>query len=209
MSRRVLVVTAVEQEAAACRAMQQSVVVVGGIGRTNAAVATTRSLLEQGPFDAVLSMGIAGALPNSGLAIGDVVVGTSANYAEEGIITPDGFQDMTGLGFPLGDFTGNMIPADPQLLECLQGIGSCGAIATVATVSGTDEAAQMIQHRTGAIAEGMEGAAVLHAALLGGVPAIEIRAISNTTGDRNTQKWDFDRALAVLAEAAKQASDLL
>jgi futalosine hydrolase len=47
----------------------------------------------------------------------------------------------------------------------------------------------------------MEGAAVVHAARRLKVPAIEIRTISNTTGDRTTQQWDISGALAALGEA--------
>ena len=48
------------------------------------------------------------------------------------------------------------------------------------------------------MAEAMEGAAVVHAARRVGVPAIEIRSISNTTGDRATQRWDIAAAFAAL-----------
>lgn len=206
---RLLIVTAVEREAAACAALSNSVVVAGGIGRTNAAIATTRSILEQGPFDAVLSMGVAGSLPGSGLAIGDVVVGSSAIYMEEGIETPMGFGDMSSLGFSLGDFEGNTIQSDPALYERLASLGRCGPIATVATCSGTDLAAERVHSRTGAIAEAMEGAAVLHAGRSLALPGIEVRTISNSTGDRDNQQWNLDLALESLTGAAGCLNGLL
>jgi futalosine hydrolase len=203
------VVTAVEREAIACRSFDGAIVVAGGVGRTNAAVTTTRALLQNGPFDAILSAGVAGALPESGLAIGDVVVGSSAIYAEEGILTPEGFQDMRALGISPGDFPGNELEADRDLLSLLASLGRCGPIATVATCSGTDEAATMIRERTKAVAEAMEGAAVLHAARLFGCPAIELRVISNTTGNRSRQEWKLERALDALSRLAEQAGELL
>lgn len=209
MSRRLLVVTAVEREAEAVGALDGATIVVGGVGRTNAAVATTRGLLHDGPFDAVISAGVAGALPDAPCSIGDVVVGTHAVYAEEGVSTPTGFQDMTSLGFPLGPFEGNVVPADASLGAALSGLGTSGVIATVATCSGTDEAARVVQGRTGAVAEAMEGAAVLHAAMIGGCPAIEIRAISNTTGDRDAQKWDLEAAFSALHTAMQRVGGLL
>ncbi len=48
----------------------------------------------------------------------------------------------------------------------------------------------------------MEGAAVVHAAHRLNLPAIEIRVISNTTGNRDTQQWDITRALQCLREAS-------
>ena len=204
--RRTLVVVAVEAEhaalGAACRASPSVDVVVAGIGRTNAAAATAEAIARAAaagrPYSAVVSAGIAGALPGSNLEIGTLVVADACVYAEEGIELPGGFGDMRALGFPLGDFDGNRVPIDGALLGAFGGLGPVGAIATVATCSGTDAAAERVRLRTGALAEAMEGAAVVHAARRAGVPAIEVRAISNTTGDRGAQRWDIPRALAAL-----------
>ena len=115
---KLLAICAVEAEAEACRSCDSLHVVVSGVGRTNAALATTRSVLGSDSFDGVLSLGVAGALPEvePALEIGAVVVATESIYHEEGIATPTGFQDMNALGFPLGDFEGNRIPGDEVLL---------------------------------------------------------------------------------------------
>jgi nucleoside phosphorylase len=42
---------------------------------------------------------------------------------------------------------------------------------------------------------------VVHAALRAGVPGLEVRAISNTTGDRPAQRWDMPAAFAALGRA--------
>lgn len=194
---KILVVVAVEREAAALRIAFEHVT-VAGVGRVNAAIATVEALLTRGPFDAVLSAGVAGALPGSGLAIGELVVASACIYAEEGLITPEGFRSLSDVGFALGPFEGNRVPIDARLAVVAPASARHGAIATVATCSGTDGAALEVARRTGAIAEAMEGAAVAHAALRFGVPAIEIRAISNTTGDRAAQQWDLARALQSL-----------
>lgn len=198
---RILAVVAVDAEARALGREPDVEVVVAGIGRTNAAAATTEHLLAGEPFDAVCSLGVAGALPGGGLGIGDLVLGSESIYVEEGIETPEGFGDMTALGFQLGDFAGNRVPAEASLLTRLQGAAgrnAIGPIATVATCSGTDRRAREVAERTGAIAEAMEGAAVLHAARRMRIPAIEIRAISNTTGDRDRQRWDLQAGLTAL-----------
>jgi len=201
MARRILIVTAVQQEADAIGLSDSTYVVVGGIGRTNAAVATTSAINNEGPFDFVVSAGVAGSLPKGELSIGDVVVASSCVYVEEGLITPDGFQDMNAMGFSLGDFSGNTVPVDTTLLEQLGEVGMTGPIATVATCSGTDEQAALVAERTGCVCEAMEGAAVVHAARIAGIPAIELRVISNTTGNREDQKWDLDLALKNLGTA--------
>ena len=209
MARRILIVSAVQQEADAIGLPDCTYVVVGGIGRTNAAVATTTAIHDEGPFDFVISAGVAGSLPDSGLSIGDIVVASSCFYVEEGLITPDGFQDMKAMGFSLGDFSGNTVPVDSTLLGRLGTIGVTGSIATVATCSGTDEQAALVADRTCCLCEAMEGAAVVHAARLAGLLAIEIRAISNTTGNRDAQQWDLGLALDNLGTAVNTAISAL
>ena len=58
--------------------------------------ATTQAILDEGPFDAVLSAGVAGSLPGGGLDIGDVILAKRCVYAEEGLITERGFEGMKG-----------------------------------------------------------------------------------------------------------------
>ena len=206
---RLLIVTAVGKESEACRSIPDAMVVTSGVGRTNAAIATTRAILEHGPFDAVISIGIAGSLPGSDLDIGDIVLASSSIYFEEGLLAPDGFHDLASMGFPLGDFPGNAVPADQDLLAMAGSLGVLGPVATVASCSGTDEAAQAVVERTGAIAEAMEGAAVLHAGRASGLPGIEIRAISNTTSDRDRQTWDLVGGLEALGAASRRLGQIL
>jgi futalosine hydrolase len=209
MSRRILIVTAVQAEADAIGRPNGTFVVAGGIGRTNAAAATTAAILSDGPFNWVISAGIAGAFPESNLSIGDIVIANRCVYAEEGLETPDGFQNMAQMGFKLGNFIGNDVPVDPWMLERLSAIGTVAPIATVATCSGTNEQANLIKERTGCVCEAMEGAAVVHAANRVGAPAIEVRAISNTTGNRNTQEWDITLALQNLDAAIEKSINAL
>ncbi|MBC22322.1 MAG: futalosine hydrolase [Phycisphaerae bacterium] len=205
---RLLIVTAVEAEAEAVGEIPNATVITSGIGRTNAAVATTEAILQRGPFDAVINMGVAGALPGSPLQIGSVIVATSCIYVEEGQDHPDGFQELSQMGMSLGDFSGNAVPVDPGLLNMLSAEFHAGPIATVATCSGTDQRAEAVRSRTGADAEAMEGAAVVHAARRLETPGIEIRVISNTTGDRDQQHWDLPAAFRSLQLAAEAVLEI-
>ncbi len=205
----ILIVTAVEQEAEAVSGLPEVHVVAGGVGRSNAAAATTQALIENGPFELVMSCGIAGALPESSLETGDVLLASCCIYAEEGIVTPDGFDTMQRLGIALGDFEGNVVPVAEYAMQALEGLFEEGPIATVATCSGTDHQAALIAARTGAKAEAMEGAAVVHAARRMGVPGIEIRSISNQTGDREGQEWNIPAALESLRVAVPRVVETL
>jgi len=209
MSRRILIVTAVQAEADAIGRQSGTNVVVGGIGRTNAAVATTTSILSDGPFAWILNAGVAGALPESNLSIGDIVVANKCVYVEEGLMTPNGFQDMEAMGFSLGNFSGNEVPVDQWMLEQLSYLGRVAPIATVATCSGTDEQAKLVASRTGCICEAMEGAAVMHTANRVGAPGIELRSISNTTGNRDAQEWNLELALNNLGKTVNDAINAL
>lgn len=212
-SSDLLVVAATEREAAGFRAAGVPVV-VSGVGRVNAAIATTLAIAgraEGTPAPLVVSVGIAGALPSrdggTAPAIGSVVVGSAAACVEEGIVTPTGFRSIAAMGFPLAGFVvDDAIPADPAALARLVASfpeATVGPIATVATCSGTDAAATEIVRRCGAVAEAMEGSGVLHAARLLGAPAIEVRVVSNTTGDRDRQVWRIDEAFARLDAVAR------
>jgi futalosine hydrolase len=50
----------------------------------------------------------------------------------------------------------------------------------------------------------MEGAAIALACAHAGVPWVQLRAVSNLTGDRDRAGWDRDRALAALANTVAE-----
>ncbi|MFN0011538.1 MAG: futalosine hydrolase [Phycisphaerales bacterium] len=184
-----------------------------GIGKVNAAAATALALSPH-PYAAVLSLGIAGMLRAievgearradfDALPLTSSLLATSSIYADEGLDSPTGFVSCSDLGFPLGPFEGNAIPAHPALLELLRPLADrLGPIATVSTCSGTDALARQVCARTGALAEAMEGAAIAHICARLNVPFAEIRTISNTTGNRQQQRWDLPGALARLTRLA-------
>jgi futalosine hydrolase len=173
-------------------------VLVTGVGKVNAAGALAR-FLDVDRHRCALNVGVAGALPSSGLAILATVVATTSVYADEGLLTPAGFTDCAAMGFPPGPWGGSAVPLDPGILTALKPLAdAAGPIATVSTCSGTDSQARAIRERTGALAEGMEGAAVAHVAARLGIPCGELRVISNTCGDRARQQWDLKGALGVL-----------
>jgi futalosine hydrolase len=173
--------------------------VVTGVGKANAAGAVGR-FADPDAHGAVLSVGIAGALPASEPGLRTCVVATRCLYADEGLDSPAGFRDCASMGFPLGPFDGPGPTVPAWLVESLRPLADvAGPIATVSTCSGTDHAAATVRERTGAVAEAMEGAAVAHAAARLGIAAGELRVISNTTGDRPRQTWDLPGALRVLA----------
>jgi futalosine hydrolase len=192
-------------------------VLVTGVGKANSAAATMYAA-HSGEYACCVNLGICGALPNSGLSLGDVLVADRSVYADEGVETPSSFDSIASLGFPpgLGDVdspeeTAMAARADAGLLAVLEQVATrVGGIATVSTCSGTDALALAIELRTGALGEAMEGAAIgltlANLATAGHhaspVPFIEMRTVSNTTGKRESQTWDFPGAFARLSDVA-------
>jgi futalosine hydrolase len=182
--------------------------VVTGIGKANAAGAVARTA-NLALHRWVLSLGIAGSLPASGLGVGQSIVATSCVFVDEGLQTDESFLDCAAMGFPLADFPGSAAPVDQALIRKLRPLAdAAGPIATVSTCSGTDALAGLVRSRTGALAEAMEGAAVALVARRLGLPMAELRVISNTTGSRGRQRWDLKGAVARLSDLCARLREL-
>lgn len=171
------------------------------VSKTNAAGAVGMHLDPQ-KHDAVISLGIAGAYPSAHpLPIGSAVAATTSILADEGIATPTSFKPCASVGFPLAPGDRDDVPAHPGLLELVTPlVDATGPIACVSSCAGTDELATSRSRDLGAVAECMEGAAVGVVAARQGVPFLELRTISNTTGTRERQIWDFPRSLQRLRD---------
>jgi futalosine hydrolase len=144
-----------------------------GIGPVEAAASTARALVERSP-SALLHIGIAGA---RGIPAGTVVIGSAAHYEDaRGPLVPARME-------PDADLLAKARAALPNARVL--------SIGTSARVGGTDECT----------VEGMEGFAVLRAASLAGVPALEVRVVSNEIDEPDRTRWQFDVALDALAQA--------
>ena len=146
---------------------------VCGIGPVEAAAATARALAEERP-SVVLHVGIAGA---RGLDALTLVFGSEAVYCDaDGPLVPS-------LALPDGDLLARLHAGFPDAV--LRPIG------TSARVGGSHEIE----------VEAMEGFAVLRACELAGVPAVEVRVVSNEIDEPDRALWRFDDAFASLAAA--------
>ena len=172
----ILVVAATELEAALVD-RNAARVAVCGIGPVEAAVATARELAGDRP-DAVLQVGIAGA---RSLPHGSLVLGSESVYCD--VLDPAARLPRV-----------ERVEPDPGLLAGARRAlpdAHVLPIGTSARVGG----APMCE------VEAMEGFAVLRAAALAGVPALELRSISNTVAEQDRGRWRIDEALAALGAA--------
>jgi futalosine hydrolase len=169
---RVLVVAATDRELAPADGW---LVLRCGVGPVEAAAATAATLAAHRPL-AVLHIGIAGARRESGLAPPAVVVGTESIYCDLGVSEAWAPTRLVASGL-LVDAACRAVPGAVRLA-----IGTSGRVG----------------HTAGCQVEAMEGFGVLRAAALAGVPAIEVRVISNDVAEADRSKWRFDEAFATV-----------
>jgi nucleoside phosphorylase len=149
---------------------------VCGVGPVEAAAATARALAAERPAG-VLHVGIAGCRRGCGLEAPALVIGWEAVYDDLAVkLAPR-----------------RALP-DPRLVEAARAAlpdAPVLPIGTRAAVGGT----------RGHDVEAMEGFAVLRACELAGVPAVEVRAVSNEIEEADRSRWRIDDALAALGQA--------
>lgn len=196
-----LVCTATEFEAAMLRdrlaGRPNVATIVTGVGPVNAAHGVTVAILQHRP-SAIVSCGIAGAYPSSGLGIGDVVWADVEVYGDLGAQSPSGFIDMKAMGFAV---VAGPTPLFNELPMQVFGVERRAKFVTVSTCTGTEIVARELEARTGGAVENMEGAAIAHVAHLHEIPVGEIRGISNAVTNRDTKSWRIKDASAAAQQA--------
>ena len=166
--------------------------VLSGMGKVNAAVATTRLIYEYGP-DCIINAGVAGSL-NSDIREGSVVVGAKTAYHDVwcGGETPLGMVE----GFP------QRFSAHPALLDaalgCAPGLYS-GLIITGDQfyLDEREDRRQKLLYPD-ALAVDMESAAIAHVCHIFDVPFLSFRIISDSHDDGQQLKnyTDFWQSMA-------------
>jgi futalosine hydrolase len=172
---RILVVAATARELSPARGWHTLLCRVGPV---EAAAATAAEIARERP-SLVLHVGIAGARAHGAFAPATLVIGSESRYCD--------------LDVP-PEWAPNTVVAPASLVAAAQRAlppAVTRPIGTSARVGGT----------SGCDVEAMEGFGVLRAAQLAGVPALEVRAISNHIEEPDRTRWHFDAALAAIIAA--------
>ncbi len=148
-----------------------------GVGPVEAASATARAIAFELPR-AVVHVGLAGG---RGLELGTVVVGTESLYADISAAIP----------------VVSRVAPDAALLADVRGALPGALALPIATSAAVGRLAGL--EANGVQVEAMEGFGVLRACGLAGVPAVEIRIVSNEIGEQDRARWDLTGALGLLA----------
>jgi futalosine hydrolase len=169
-----LVVAATERELAHVRDVESFAC---GIGPVEAGLQTARALAELKP-DAVLHIGIAGA---RGIPAPALVIGSESVYCD--VVDPSSLLKRI-----------ERIEPDAALLARVRAALPEARVLPIATAGrvGAGAACEV---------EAMEGFGVLRACALAGVPAVELRAVSNAPDEADRGAWSFEDAFAALGDA--------
>ena len=185
----ILVACAVGKELAFLKPLPGVELLVTGVGPIEAAASVSRAL-AQSSYTFVVNAGIAGAFEGSA-QIGDGVV-VSEEFMEIGLETG------APITLPDGASVVQRASSDLTVVDGLveNGFASKRGI-TVSRVTATSNTAGRLA-AYGVEVESMEGFAVLRAAEIAGVRAVEVRGISNIVTDRERSRWNFAAGVAGL-----------
>lgn len=151
-------------------------------------------------ISAVVNLGICGAYPESGIKIGDIVNVVSENVGDQG------FQEQDGSFVPWSNrepYTCLKVPEDSvsivKSFPYSKNLPSVRGLS-VNCCTGTAETAETRFKTFGSAVESMEGAALFSICNAFGMPAIEIRAVSNIASTRDKSQWKIKEALENLRQ---------
>lgn len=146
---------------------------------------STARALALHEFRAVLHVGLAGA---RGIEPGSLVVGTEAVYLDLSASWP--VVDRVSPDAGLLAAARSVLPGAPALaIHTSAAVGACNSLLQATVV------------------EAMEGFGVLRAAQQAGVPALEVRAISNAIGEEDRSLWQPEPAYRSLEDALPKLLD--
>ncbi|RFZ82787.1 futalosine hydrolase [Mucilaginibacter terrenus] len=174
----------------------QNTLLITGVGMVATAFALGKELATN-QYDLAVNLGIGGSFDRS-IALGEVVEITDDTLAELGAEDDDAFLPISIMG--LGESTFKATQSVADLFEGAksghfsQTIKKVNAI-TVNTVHGEKASIDKVSERLNPQLESMEGAAFFYACQHAGIPAIQIRAVSNYVEKRNRDNWQIGLAV--------------
>lgn len=164
-----------------------------GVGVVSAALGLAEIAVSTGA-SRVIMVGSAGALPESGLNVGDLAVASSEIMSELGLCVGPGIGDGESLGILDLD---QEISLDRDLGEdLLESAGrnanaSLGRFLSVMGVSADAGQAQNRALKFSALVENMEGYSLALAGKRFNIKVGEVRAVSNIAGIRDKSAWNL------------------
>jgi futalosine hydrolase len=173
-------------------------VLITGVGLTASTYSLTRHLALKKP-DLVVQAGIAGSFTKA-LKLGSVVAIKKETIADLGVMEKKIWQDSFDLklsnpnSFPFKKAA--LINPYVTLLKRVR-LKSVNAV-TVNQITTATKTAETYVEKYKAAVESMEGAALHYVCLMENVPFLQLRAISNYSGERDKKKWKIKESVQQL-----------
>lgn len=172
-----LIVAATEPELRGAAGLSDVEVLSCGVGPIDAAATTAARLAREPRPERLLHVGIAGARRESGIEPGTLVISSRSVYCDT-----------------RSPLVATQLESDPGMLQTARELLPDALVTTIGTSADVDGS-------HGCDVEAMEGFGVMHAATLAGIPALEVRSVSNVIEEADRTLWRFDLGLESLAAA--------
>ncbi len=177
---------------------------VSGIG-TPKSMFSLMHLLENENFDLMVQVGVAGTFSPGQYPNGTIVMVKEDQFADILIDNNGRPKKLADLGFmDYNEFPfNNGVLQNESPIVFKEKLNEVRSITVNSTTGSTGIMQQRLELFDPEI-ESMEGAAFFYVALMRGIPCIQLRAVSNPVGERNTKSWDIPLALQNLHAFLKQ-----
>ncbi|MBC8034985.1 MAG: futalosine hydrolase [Chitinophagaceae bacterium] len=181
---------------------QEVEILITGVGSLIASWSLAKAIHHRRP-DFMIQAGIAGSM-NPNILPPQVVIVQNERMGDLGAEDKEGFSDVFDLALTDGaafPFTGGSLP-NPLVREGADYLGLPTAQGvTVNEITTRKERIISLKNKYLVSVESMEGAAFHYAALSEHIPFLQVRAISNTVGERNKQHWKIKEAIQALNDS--------
>lgn len=195
---KILVVAATAQEIEPFIELKTDAdILITGVGIPSTIYQLTNKLITE-KYNVVIQVGIGGKFSKK-YKLGDVVAIRSDAFTDIGVqenndfrsIFKLGFADENGFPFINGELINNTDIFNKLDIKKVKAV-------TVNTIHDKKKKTKLLKKRFRAEVESMEGAAFHFVCLQQHVPFIQLRAISNSVGERDKNKWDKKNAIGNL-----------
>jgi futalosine hydrolase len=173
-------------------------ILITGIGLTAATYSLTRQINMKRP-GLIIQAGIGGCFDKN-ISLGSVVTVKQDTIADLSVMENKQLRTMFDLGLVKPDHPpfrkGWLVNPGKELLKQTK-LRAVKAI-TVNHITTSKQLIGAYRDKFGPVIESMEGAALHYVSLMEKIPFLQIRSISNYTGERNKKKWNINEAVATL-----------
>jgi futalosine nucleosidase len=170
---------------------------ITGIGSMSTAYWVTKAIATRKP-DYMIQAGVAGSFSPQ-YPPGSLVMVSEEICGDLGVEENNGFKDVFDMGLPqiTTPFSGKGLVNIYTKQFQQYGLPGVKAI-TINEISTRAHRIQQLQQKYAPDVESMEGAAFHYVGLMEKIPFLQVRAVSNTVGERDKTKWKMKEAIEAL-----------